>query len=81
VVFADFGFCGLYRSGSAAERLIDELNKLPVLWQQQPTIKEVNDEFTEEEFLSFGWGERAAYWTCINAVECQYFGRVKNVGG
>lgn len=80
-VFADFNFCGLYRSERAAERLVNDLAQLPVNWQQAPTVKQVGDEFTEEDFLSFGWGARAAYWTCLNAIECNYFGRIRYAGG
>ena len=73
-VFADCRFFGLYRSKAAARRLIEELN---LLGYYQAIIKEVYDGFTEEEFLSYGWGARAAYWICLNAIEHNYFGRIR----
>ena len=73
LVFADYGqYCGLYRRLTAARRLTNELTRNGYM---APTIVPVNGEFTEEQFLKLGWGQRAGYWATLNCYEHGYFGR------
>ena len=76
-VFADYSFCGLFRSRAAAIRWQEELLTYNVNWCEPPMIEECNESSTFEHRYGTGIACVSGIRSALHALEYGYFGRIK----
>ena len=69
-VFADNIFEGLFRSLSAAKKMVNELNQYPVNWRQRPVIEACDENSEFNNYIAYACRSDA-----IRAIEFHHFGR------